>query len=104
MSASFTAATLELAATNLEIAERLEALRTALPQPPVMKYSRSEFDALSDPDKMAAVKRGAKLHDTAPPAKAKPELPDGQIRRSDFDKLGPAERHKLIRGGSMVVD
>jgi hypothetical protein len=94
---SFTAATLELAAT-------IDDLRQALPKPPITEMSRAAFDKLSLTDQAAFVKSRGRIYDAAPPAKAKPELPDGQIRRSDFDKLGPAERHKMIRGGSMVVD
>jgi len=31
-------------------------------------------------------------------------LPENGIRRSDWNKLDHAERHRLIRGGGIIVD
>lgn len=93
---SFTAATLELAAT-------IEDLRQSLPKAPVTELRRDQFEAQSASQRMQFIRNGGKVVGEAPP-RPKAVLRDGQIRRSDFDKLGPAERHQLIRGGSAVVD
>lgn len=90
-----------LKASILELGCQLDDLRNALPTRPVMEFSRLAFDALPAGERMAAVRRGAKVFDGPPSA---PRRPDGAILRSDFDKLGPAERHKLIRGGHLVCD
>ena len=60
---SFNAAVLELSATNSEIAERLEALRQALPQPPVMELRRDQFEAQTAAERMAFCKRGGRLRE-----------------------------------------
>jgi hypothetical protein len=89
-------------ALQLETHELLREVRDAVtPAKPVTDLSRAAFDAMPLDRQAAFVRSGGRVFDAAPPAK--PKLPDGQIRRSDFDKLGPAERHRLIRGGSAVV-
>ncbi len=86
----------------LESTELLSEIRDALPAKPIMEYSRSAFFALPASDQMAAVKRGARVVNDAP-AGQKP-LPEGGIRRSDFDKLAPAERHRFISGRKAIAD
>jgi hypothetical protein len=96
------AGNLVLANSNAELALQIEALRNQLPKPPTMEYSRAQFEALDAEARMQAIKRRAKLYDGPPPTK--PKLPDGAILRSDFDKLAPPERHRLIRAGTAIHD
>lgn len=89
-------------AHQLETEELLREVRDRLPAAPIMEYSRSAFMALAAHDQMAAVKRGARVVND-PPAGPR-ALPEGGIRRADFDKLSPPERHRFIAGGKAIVD
>ena len=89
-------------AHRLETEELLREVRDRLPEKPVMEFSRTAFASLPAAEQMAAVKRGARVVNDAPPGPK--ALPDGGLRRVDFDKLSAAERHRFIMGGKAVVD
>ena len=91
-----------LNASILELGAQIEDLRSAIPKPPVMELTRSGLAKLSAAEQMAFVKRGGKVFNDGPAPQT--PLPANGIRRSDFDAMPHAERHKLIRGGSIVVD
>jgi hypothetical protein len=58
-----TAATLALTTVNQELALQIEELRAQLPQKPLMRVSRMQFDQMTPADRMALIKRGGTVHD-----------------------------------------
>jgi hypothetical protein len=91
-----------LTASMLELGAQIEELRNAMPKPPATDLSRSEFLRLPPGEQLPFIRRGGQIHND-PPAPQAP-LPKNGIRREDFDKLDHAARHRLIKGGNVVVD
>jgi hypothetical protein len=89
-------------ASLLELSAQIEELRNAMPKAPVTELTRTDFFMLKPTEQSEFIRGGGKVCND-PPAPRAP-LPKNGIRREDFDKMSHPERHKLIIGGSIVVD
>jgi hypothetical protein len=97
---SFTAATLELAAT-------IEDLRQALPKPPVTSMGRAGFDALPLAKQAEFVRRGGRVFDPAGPDRT-PLVPPAELPkvllRSVWERWPSADQARFVRNVGKLHD